>query len=133
MNIIKTFRDYKKHNTRKTVITDTVLAIATALLAVSALPMMFMSSQNLEFAALHATAYIPVLGLIKLLSSVGIWIPRFRRISVLVLTGYMGGAMMANIATAEFPLPPAVFLIIIWVCVEIQTGDLLQLDWITQK
>ncbi len=85
------------------------------------------SKEALEMTPLHLESYVRILGIIKLLVGLGLFFPKTRRIAALVGTGYLGGALMANITLGEFPIVPVVFILALWIGMELLTKDFLQI------
>ncbi len=120
-------KNYFNHKTKIEIAAEILLALVSLALILSSFGMIFANSRELtELAPLHIEQYINILGLFKLLGALGLWFPKYRKLAILVISGYLGGAMMANIVMYEFPLPPAVMLIIIWSGMHIKHKDVLK-------
>jgi hypothetical protein len=125
---MNTIKNYVKTTSKKVMVADSVLVLVSLALALGSFGMIAPNAHMLsEFNTLNATSYIQALGAIKLLGAILLWMPRTQRIALLVLTGYLGGAIMANITMNEFPAAPAVFLVLLWISLEIKTKDLLHI------
>lgn len=83
------------------------------------------SKEAMEMAPLNVDGYVRILGIIKLLVGLGLFFPKTRRIAVLIGTGYLGGAIMANITIGEFPIAPAMFMLVLWIGTELLTKNFL--------
>lgn len=120
-------KNYFKNKTKIEIAAEVFLALVSLSLIISSFGMIFATSYELgELAPLHIEQYVNILGLFKLFGALGLWFPKTRKLSILVISGYLGGAMMANISMYEFPLPPAVMLVIIWVGMHVRYKDVLK-------
>lgn len=106
----------------------TVLVYAVGIMLVFS--SIFMITQHpkevAELAPLKLGNLIVLLGIIKLSVGLGLLFPKTRHIAALVGTGYLGGAIMANITLGEIPPPAALFGIILWIGMELRTNNFLK-------
>jgi hypothetical protein len=58
--------------------------------------------------------WITILGVIELASAIALAVPRTRALGLLLVTGFLGGAIASHIQHGESPLQPAVLLAIGW-------------------
>lgn len=119
-----------KTNRTKIIVGKVVLALISVGLVAGSFGMMFGSADtSAELALLGSTVnpWLPWLGLVKFTTGLCLWVPRLRRVAVLVLTGYLGGAMMAGIILGEGPWGGAIFLALLWLAIEMITGDLIKI------
>jgi hypothetical protein len=111
--------------------------IGTVLLALFSLVMLatlftinLSSEEAVELSALGTMALglMPWLGAVKVLATVGLWTNRFRTLSALVLTGYLGGLMMTGLVTGEGPWVGGVLTLVLWIAMELRTGNFLKIN-----
>ncbi len=86
---------------------------------------MLMAKPNPMFDPLHLSIQmVQMLGAIKVLFAVLLWVPKFNRLAILVLTAYLGGAVMASLTMMESPVMAAATLLVLWAGSELKSGDL---------
>jgi hypothetical protein len=86
---------------------------------------MLVAKPNPEFAPLNLSIQIvQMLGAIKVLFAILLWVPKFNRLAILVLTAYLGGAVMASLTMLETPVMAAATLFVLWAGSELKFGDL---------
>lgn len=91
-----------------------LLVLLSLLLIVSGGSMLFSQSIPPEMLPLNADNYLLAFAAVKLLFGILLWVPRFTRIATLVLTGYLGGAMMASITMGELPVFAGACILVLW-------------------
>jgi hypothetical protein len=106
-----------------------LLALMSLALIATAYSMVINRTLPPGFESLMPTVgmWVMWLGVVKVLGAIGLWIGGVRRLSALVLTGYLGGAIMANLAVGVSVVMPGVFLIVLWIALELYARDFLKL------
>ena len=84
--------------------------------------------EAIKFIPLNIENYIRVLGVVKLLVGVGLLCKSTRYIAALVGTGYLGGAMMAEIVMGSFPMISGLVILVLWLGMELVTDNFLHLS-----
>lgn len=85
---------------------------------------MLMAKPNPMFDPLHLSIQmVQMLGAIKLLFAILLWVPKFNRLALLVLTAYLGGAVMASLTMEASPVMAAATLFVLWAGSELKSGD----------
>lgn len=103
-----------------------LLGLLSALLIFGAFGMIF-GTMPPGFEVLHVQSCIVLLGLVKLFGALGLWISRTRYIAALVLTGYLGGALMACIVIGTGFFIPGICILVLWIGMELKTKNFLHL------
>jgi hypothetical protein len=103
-------------NKTKTVLTRTFTGLITFIIVMSAASKLAFVPQLVDiFSKIGLLSYIKILGMTELLFlSIFIW-KKTRKLGLLLLTGYFGGAMAVEMSHGTFFIAPATILALIWV------------------
>lgn len=101
-----------------------LLVLFTAFMIFSGVNML-MAKPNPMFDPLNLSIQmVQILGALKILFVLLLWIPKFNRLAILVLTAYLGGAIMASLTMQASPVMAAATLFVLWAGSELKSGDL---------
>ena len=79
----------------------------------------------------HAPSAVPIIGAVLLACLVLYWIPRTAILGAVLLTGYLGGAVCAQLRVEAqlfgFVLAPVYFGVVVWVALYLRSPRLLRL------
>jgi len=103
-------------NKAKTVATRIFTALVTLILIMSAASKIAFVPQLVDiFSKIGLLSYIKILGITELLFlSIFLW-RNTRKLGLLLLTGYFGGAMAVEMSHGTFFIAPAAILALIWI------------------
>ena len=104
-----------KNNTKITV-TRIITGIVTLIIIMSASSKLAFVPQLVEiFSKIGLLSYLKILGMTELMFlTLFLW-KKTRRLGLLLLTGYFGGAMAVELSHGTFFIAPATILTLIWI------------------
>ncbi len=98
------------------IIGKVLLAIVSAMLLMSVWGKFFGGEMAVTmYESLNLGKYRVLLGLIELAGIVMLWVPKWRKAGILLITGYLGGAIMAETFMSGAGFRSGITLIVLWV------------------
>ena len=103
-------------NNRKIAVTRILTALVTLIIIMSASSKLAFVPQLVDiFSKIGLLSYLKILGVTELLFlTIFLW-KKTRKLGLLLLTGYFGGAMAVEMSHGTFFIAPATILTLIWI------------------